>query len=252
MVQISINNLSVHYQRIGEGRPLVLLHGWSCDWQIWQPVIQSLAADYQLILPDLPNFGSSAETPQVWSSQDYAQWLSGFIQKLKLDKYYLGGHSLGGKIAAQYATNSARTQPQPEKLVLIDSAGLPDLLPWPRRLQKKLLKAIPIPLKELVPTKLKYKFLKWTHTATDHFFADNHQKAILEKIVEENIAQSLPKIEVETLIIWGRHDLATPLEHGQEFNRLIPKSLMVVFDNSQHFPFIDEPDKFIEVIQAQL
>ncbi len=251
-MKIKFNGLTSHYQKIGEGRPLILLHGWGCSWQTWQPIIQPLAADYELILPDLPNFGQSDDTKQIWDSRRYAQWLSTFINKLELTDFFLGGHSLGGKIVAQYAADLDDDQPQPTKLVLIGSAGLPTPLPWYQRLQKQALKVIPIPLKELVPNRVKHKLLKWTHSSTDHFFANDHQKKILEKVVEENITQLLPKIKQPTLLLWGRHDLATPLKNGQDFNRLIPESLLVVFEDSQHFPFVDEPDKFVEVIQAQL
>lgn len=250
-MKIELDGLTTHYQRIGEGQPLILLHGWGCSWEVWQPIIQPLAADYELILPDLPNFGQTDQTNEIWDSHDYGQWLKTFIKKMDVSAFFLGGHSLGGKIAAHYAADETN-QLQPDKLVLIDSAGLPTPLPWYQRLQKKTLKAVPIPIKELVPTRVKHKLLKWTHSSTDHFFADEHQKKILEKVVEEDISHLLPKIKIPTLLLWGRYDLATPLKDGQEFNRLIPESLMVVFDHAQHFPFVDEPDKFVEVIQAQL
>lgn len=251
-MKIKVNGLETQYQRLGSGKPLILLHGWGCSWQTWQPVIQLLADHFQLIMPDLPNFGQSAQTKMAWSTADYSQWLNSFIKAMKLDNFYLAGHSFGGKIVAEYASQTNFKHDQLQKIVLIDAAGIPNPLPFFRKVQKITLSLIPVPIKNLVPISLKHRLLKWTHSSTDLFFANDLQKEILKKTIKEDLRPQLQNIEVPALIIWGKNDLATPLWQAQEFKELIPNSQLIIFEKSAHFPFVDQTDQFIEIMKKEL
>lgn len=246
-MRVTINQVETHFQRIGHGAPVVLLHGWGCDWQIWSPIISLLSDEYQLFIPDLPAFGSSAAPTEVWNSEAYVKWLSAFVEKTIGDRpFSLVGHSFGGKIAALWASQ------QPTnllKLVLVDSSGLPDPLPPARRLQKNLLGLIPNPIKDLIPKSLRKKLLDATGSATDYFNANPQQRAIFQAIINEQIGANIARIQTPTLVIWGVNDLDTPLNQGKAFAALIPQSKLSVFTQSGHFPFIDESQHFIEKVR---
>jgi pimeloyl-ACP methyl ester carboxylesterase len=243
-MKTTVHGVETHYQVLGQGKPLVMLHGWGCDWQIWYPVIQALSADFQLILPDLPAFGQSANPPTTWTSADYVEWLGAFITKVVGDKKYtLIGHSFGGKIASLYtATSQAHS---PTKLILVDSSGLPDSLSPAKQLQQKILGVIPEGLKARIPHKMRTRLLHATNSASDHLNSTPVQRQILRNTIRENISEELKQIHTSTLLIWGETDADTPLRQGKLFHQFIPGSKLSIFTQSGHFPFLEEASHFI-------
>jgi pimeloyl-ACP methyl ester carboxylesterase len=242
--------VQTHYQQIGTGTPLILLHGWGGSWESWHPIITQLSNDFQLIIPDLPAFGKSAEPLTVWDSADYANWLANFIEKTVSEKkYYLAGHSYGGKVAAIFAATAKHL---PTKLIIIDASGLPDPLTTQQKLQQQVLSLVPSALKNAIPHTLKQKVLTGLHTSTDHLDSSFYQRQVLRQIVQENIQESLQKISTPTLIIWGEHDESTPLHQGQAFAKYVSKSCFEVIKNTGHFPFIDKTAEFIQILTTYL
>lgn len=247
-MQIKINGVDTHYQKIGKHKDvLVLLHGWNCDWQIWHSIIFELSKKYTLIIPDLPAFGKSMPAKEVWDLYEYVTWLEEFINAVVKDqKFILLGHSFGGQIASVYAakTNNERLK----KLVLVDAAGLADPLSLQKKLQVTIFSIVPASLKQLLSNKLKKKLLELLNSSTDHLESNLYQRQVLKKVVHENIAKELVKIQTPTLIIWGKNDEATPLYMAEKFHNLIKDSKLEIFENSGHFPFIDEAIKFVNIL----
>jgi pimeloyl-ACP methyl ester carboxylesterase len=246
-MQIEINDTITHYQKIGTGTPLVLLHGWGCDWQIWSPVITELSKKFQLIIPDLPVFGQSDIGTQIWNSPQYAQWLSNFIdQAVGKKKFILAGHSFGGKIAALYAAANSDSK-KLKSLILIDAAGLPVQLTTREKTTQQLSGLLPKTLKKIISGSTKKRLLSKVGVASDYQEATAHQQAILRKIVREDISDQLVKIDHSTLIIWGVNDDATPIAKGRQFASLIDQAQLETF-NTGHYPFVEDPQKFIQTI----
>lgn len=248
----TIDHLPTHYQRLGRGRPLILLHGWGGSWESWAPLIPSLSEHFELLIPDLPAFGQSAAPRSVgikeaWKTADYAQWLLAFTKTVIPDQTFcLAGHSFGGKIAALFAATKHPTTLK--KLILIDSAGLPDPLPWPRALQNRVLKLVPTIVKERLGRRFKARLLSATGTATDHFYSSPEQRRVFQATIREHLAGVLPKIHVPTLILWGETDAETPVHQAQQFAELIPQSELMVISQAGHFPFIDNPELCLKKI----
>lgn len=253
-MELKVSDTITHYQLMKKaGKPyLLLLHGWLQDWQSFSPVVSELSKDYQLILPDLPAFGQSQLMAESWTSEEYARWLHGLIEQLNLDKklpLLVGGHSFGAKIAALYAAHYASANPQLSGLVLISAAGLPDPLPVSASLKQAFLKLIPGLIKDALPTSLKRTILERGNLATDHLMSSQQQQEILKLTVREDISQSLAKIKLPTLIIWGDQDTTTPLHQAYDFHLKIANSRLAVLEGGNHFPFANNPDWFIETIR---
>lgn len=243
-MQKTIAQTLTNYQQIGKGFPVILLHGWGCDWQIWSPIIPDLSDEYQLIVPDLPVFGLSDIKGQVWDSFAYAEWLREFIQEVVGDQpFILGGHSFGGKIAAIYA--SKYSSPQLRGLVIIDASGLPEQLTPKEQITQTVAKLVPQSLKDALGTSLKKTILNKLEVATDYQEADPVQQAILREIVREDISHELSQIDTPSLVMWGAKDDATPLAKGELFAELIQGAELIVFNESGHYPYVDETKPFI-------
>ena len=247
----STDTQRTHYEIIGQGFPLVMLHGWGCDWQIWAPVIGKLSEKFQLIIPDLPAFGKSELNNEVWTSQEYVNWLDEFIQEtVGTKKYFLLGHSFGGKIASLFVTHH---QPKNlQHLIVVDSAGIPGTLTFSQEFTQTFFSFFPTFLKESLSSEHKAKVLTKFGISTDHLLSNPQQKRILRTTVREDIRPQLEKITVPTTIVWGEKDQETPVENAHEFHKLISKSKLEIFPNTDHFPFIQHPQKFSSIIEQLL
>lgn len=102
-------SVSINHHRVGEGPPLVLLHGVGHHWQAWRPVIDALAGEFDVIACDSPGFGRSAPLapgiePTITSYADAFEW---FLAELGLERPHVAGNSMGGAIALELARRRA-------------------------------------------------------------------------------------------------------------------------------------------------
>lgn len=246
---IQAGKLNTYYQQIGKGPVLVLLHGWANTWEAWSPLIPALSERYTLIIPDLPSFGRS-ETPMGggWSTQDYAEWLSVFLQATIGSKsFVLVGHSYGGKIGVYYT--SRHMQPTPKQLVLIGSSGIMNTLTPSKKIVSNLTKAAPRFLKNLLP----HTFVRWFYEKivgeTDYVHANTFQKLVLRKILVEDFTDDMKNINLPTLIIWGDNDTSSPTERAEVFHRQINDSTLKMVANTGHFPHHEQPQQILAALK---
>jgi len=243
-MQKQIQGVETHYEVMGKGEPLILLHGWGCTWEIWYPIMADLSQKFTLILPDLPGFGQSKLLSDDWNSFHYADWLAKFISEIVGEKQFsLAGHSFGGKIAALYA---ATTPSRLQQLFLIDSAGIPSQLSAAKKFQEKLLGLIGAPLKMFLPARVQEKILERVG-ADDYMSSSDQQRKIFKHIVKEDISALLPKISAPTTFIWGSNDFDTPLVDGKKMQNLVEGSYFASLETG-HFPFIEQPQAFISLM----
>ncbi|MEH7120794.1 alpha/beta hydrolase [Neobacillus vireti] len=100
---MSITNSTITYIDEGEGKPIVLLHGFCGSSAYWSEVIPGISEKYRVIAPDLPGHGGSATVLKNYSISDIAEIIKEFLDKLNLDKVTMFGHSLGGYITLAFA-----------------------------------------------------------------------------------------------------------------------------------------------------
>ena len=83
---------------IGEGKPLVMLHGWGSNIGLVTPLAEKLAPmGYRCYVPDIPGFGQTPAPDEGWSVHEYVTWVIAYMDAHALDKVYLFGHSFGGR-----------------------------------------------------------------------------------------------------------------------------------------------------------
>jgi pimeloyl-ACP methyl ester carboxylesterase len=101
--------MTVNHHRVGSGPPLVLLHGVGHHWQAWQPVLELLARDFEVLACDLPGFGrSEALAPGVDPTVPaYADAFVRWFAEQRLERPHVAGHSMGGAIALELADRGA-------------------------------------------------------------------------------------------------------------------------------------------------
>ena len=104
MAKIDVGGLSIAYERVGQGPPLVLLHGYVGDGPTtWRPQLDELGSDYTVVAWDAPGAGRSSDPPDGYGMAGYADCLAGFIRALGLDRPHVAGLSFGGAMALALA-----------------------------------------------------------------------------------------------------------------------------------------------------
>lgn len=233
-----------------DGEPIVLMHGWGCQASTLASIERVAAESCRVINVDFPGFGQSDEPAEVWGVADYSRWLDDLVRQLGLDKPMLLGHSFGGRVAIHYAASHST-----DKIILVDAAGVK-----PRRRLKYYAKVY------------SFKIGKWLTKMTmsreeaearideqrkkrgsaDYANSSPRMRAIMSKVVNEDLRHLMPKIQAPTLLIWGENDTATPMRDARIMERLIPGAALVSFRACGHYSFLDNPLQFSAVLRSFL
>lgn len=106
MSAITVGGDLVHYEVLGRGRSVVLLHGWVGSWRYWVPSMQHLHMKYKVYALDLFGFGDSAKNPRRYGVDEQVRMVQEFLHTLQLRKVAMVGHGLGAWIAVELARRS--------------------------------------------------------------------------------------------------------------------------------------------------
>lgn len=266
--------VKINYYEAGrEGPPIILLHGFGASAYTWRHLIPALAAQHRVFTIELKGFGlSDKPLDDRYAVADQADLVAGFIRQQNLRDLVLIGHSMGGAVTLMtYFKVRDDVPPRVKKLVLIDSAGYPQKLPWFIWLAKvpglnhamgKLLS--PRFAATLVLRKCYYNNDKITEEQINTYAYYGSLPGAAEA-VSRTAAQLVPNdkemqaliaqyktIKVPVLIIWGKQDEVTPLEVGQKFQRDIPGAQLVVIPQCGHIPLEEEPEETRKAIMEFL
>ena len=245
-MQLAINGLLANYEILNSNgkESIIILHGWGRTFKEWVPLAKLLSTRYKLILLDLPGFGNSfLPKDRELGISDYAFFVETFLEKLRIKDVILLGHSFGGKVGIALASKSRKIN----KLFLIDTSGVSE-----KSLKTKII------IKSL---KLLKKIFQFSPTIQDKigFFlgSEDYKKSgslrkTFKKVVSENISLSAKRIKVQTVIIWGENDKEVPVSSAKKLYALIPNSWIRIVWGAKHNPHLEDPQKFIGILQDYL
>ncbi len=106
MSAITVGGDLVHYEVLGRGRPVILLHGWVGSWRYWIPTMQQLHLKYRVYAIDLFGYGDSAKNPERYTIAHQIAMLSEFMVQLGIPKAAMVAHGLGAQVAAEFAAKN--------------------------------------------------------------------------------------------------------------------------------------------------
>ncbi len=242
---INLKGQNVYYQTIGEGKNLILLHGWKQDVSTWWEISEFLKKDFKLWLIDLPGFGRSDPPPNNFNVKNYADCVADFIRINKISKPILLGHSVGGNISLKLTILYPNLI---DKLILEDSSGIRPNRGFKRnsifffaKLFHYLFPNI-FNLKDKIRNKLYFKL------EADYINAGN-LKGTLINILNEDLTNELSQIKNATLLIWGENDQSVKLKYGKIMYKLIPNSQIEILENVGHFPHLENPKLFAHYVK---
>ncbi len=228
---------------------MIVMHGWGCCASTVRLLADASAnSDTSVYNLDLPGFGDSPEPEQVWSVYDYASAVEAFCRKLGLESPVLVGHSFGGRIAIILASRMPVS-----KVILVDAAGIK-----PRRSLKYYIKVYGFKVaKRMAPLLMGRKRagsliekMRGRAGSGDYASATPKMRAVMSKVVNEDLRHLLPQIKAPTLLIWGGRDTATPISDAHIMQKLIPDAGLVSYPEAGHYSFLERPAQTRAVIQS--
>lgn len=241
-VKIKNQVYNCYYETNGKitKKPLVLLHGWGVNSKIYNNLINDL--DYYVIVIDFIGFGHSDMPLRSFTLDDYVDQLEQIIKYLNLENITLVGHSFGGRVAIKY-----NYYYNLKNLVLVDTAGIRHRS---IDLYKKIYKYKILKKYYFLTNKTKYEELLSNSGSRDYKVLTPIMKQTMNNIIKEDLRKYCKKTRTKTIILWGLKDNETPINDGYKFYKIFYNSRIIIFYRSAHFPFLDEKEKFIRIINC--
>lgn len=239
------------YLDLGEGTPIIVLHGLMGGLSNFDSVCEFFPKNsYRVIIPELPLYSLSLIRTNV---KTYAEYVASFIKQMGFgeNEVILLGNSLGGHIALL----CTRLYPELVKgLVITGSSGLYESAmgdSYPKRNNYEYIKK--------KAEEVFYDPAVATKEIVDDVFATVNDRsklirtlAIAKSAIRHNMAKDLPKMQTPTCIIWGKNDTVTPPEVAEEFHQLLPDSDLYWIDKCGHAAMMEHPDEFNRLLYKWL
>ena len=265
MSEANVNGTQLFYEVNGEGPPLLMMHGGlGLDHTYFRPWFDQLADVAQLIYYDHRGNGRSERTYENYSHALLIEDADALRAHLGHEKITLLGHSYGGFLAQEYAAR------YPERLagvVIANTVPVFDYQPAPNGTEEQMAAfgaAFSRPMEDdedwrkTWGTLWQMYFTAYDPKIGDAIDATTHYAATAWNAVgpmlgEFNMLDKLGNIPIPALVVSGRNDFITPPGPGGErISSLIPNSELAIFENSAHYPFIEEEARFFEVMRNWL
>jgi pimeloyl-ACP methyl ester carboxylesterase len=256
----------------GSGPAILLIHGIGDNSTTWTTIQERLAQRYTVIAPDLLGHGKSDKPRADYSVAAYANGMRDLLSVLDIERVTVIGHSLGGGVAMQFAYQFPQLV---ERLVLVGSGGVTKdvnvvlrIAALPMGTEALALLRIPLVLPTLQTLgRIGGALLGSTGIGRDLPDMLRVLNDLPEPRASSAFARTLRAVvdwrgQVVTMLdrcyltesipvqlIWGSRDSVIPAAHGELAHTAMPGSRLEIFKGSGHFPFHDDPARFVEVVQ---
>jgi pimeloyl-ACP methyl ester carboxylesterase len=258
--RVELPGATVNYAEIGEGEPVLFVHGLGGCWRNWLENLPHFGDRHRAIALDLPGFGDSPMPQWDISMPAYGRMLQDFCEALGIERVEaLIGNSMGGFVA----TEAVIERPERfERLALVSAAGISlaeakgrHFVAAARTIKaaapffadREFLFKRPLGRRLLFggvmrePEKLRPELLaeQLRPGLGSDGFVDS-----LASMVGYDTRERLTEIEIPTLIVWGLNDRIVPVEAALAYHRLIPRSRLEIFERTGHVPQLERPARF--------
>ena len=266
--RLSIHGQSVAFRSRGNGPVVLLLHGMAGSSSTWVPVMRLLQSEYTVLAPDFPGHGASTKAAGDYSLGNYASAMRDLLHVLGIRRATVVGQSFGGGVALQFAYQFPELC---ERLVLVDAGGLGREVNW-------VLRAMTLPAAEYVMPVFFPDFARRAGDFVERMLSrlgvhnpaaaeiwraygsltDPESRRAFVRTVRGVIdpgGQSVNAMDrvylaarMPTLIVWGEKDRIIPVIHAHQAHAAIPNSRLAVMDGVGHFPQVEAPRRFTEIL----
>jgi pimeloyl-ACP methyl ester carboxylesterase len=250
---VKVQDIELEVERRGSGAPLVLIddeEGLTRE----SSLVDELAKSFEVIIPEAPGFGKSSRPNWIETMDDISYVMLDYLDQAGIEDATVLGFSLGGWIAAEMATKNLT---RVGRLALIDPYGIKIGGPWDRDIQDI-----------WFLTKEEVQDLKYADPAIGEIDYTQMPDEKLEVVARNResfarfcwqpymhnpkLKRRLHRIDVPTLVIWGAEDGVVTPDYGKAYAEAIPGARFEVIDKSGHFPHLEQPAAFMDVLSGFL
>lgn len=252
----------LHYESIGRGQPIILLHGWINSWDVWRASMISLAktGHYRVYALDFWGFGESANNKKTavasFKMNSYVEMVYQFMSTLGIQQAPVFGHSMGGTVALQMALT------HPELVSKIAIVGSPivgtSLNPFLQLAGygaiAKLIWRYPVILNSV----MRILLAKDSKEVRSMIFRDVQRTSIesffrsIGDLRDTDLREQLPSLSIPSLGIFGANDNIVSPANARTLQTGSEGAQIGMMPNSRHFPMIDEPELFLKTLNRFL
>jgi pimeloyl-ACP methyl ester carboxylesterase len=232
MSAVILRDEIVHYEVLGRGRPLIFLHDWVGSWRYWITSMQAASIGFRTYALDFWGFGDSAKNSTYYTLDQQVALVSEFHQQMGIGRIALIGHGLGAIVALQFAMRN------PDFIDRVMTIGLPY---GENAIHPRIRSASPVELADwLLGRSPSAEAARVEAPKSDPL-------AIMLSLIDlQNIdLAALPyKLATPSLFVHGQNDPLIEIPKIEQFAALPEQAHNVLFEQSGHFPMLDEPSKF--------
>lgn len=248
----------LHYESIGRGQPIILLHGWINSWDVWRDSMIALAKtrSYRVYALDFWGFGDSGKGTKTSSDSfqinSYVNMVSQFMDSLGIIEAPVFGHSMGGTVALQIALS------QPTRVNKVAVVGSPvlgtSLNPFLQLAGYGVIAKLIWRYPFLLHSIMRILLAKDSKQVRNMIFRDVQRTTIesffrsIGDLRETDLRQELPQLDIPTLGIYGKNDNIVSPSNAELLSTGRPSAEVSMMYKSRHFPMIDEPELFINTL----
>jgi pimeloyl-ACP methyl ester carboxylesterase len=253
---VTVLGHKMHYLEAGRGAPVILLHGMGGEGARWMPTIKAVAREWRAIAPDQIGFGQSDKPLTCYHSGVFAGFIAGFMKAIAVPRATFIGQSMAAAVALQLAVHYPEMV---ERLVLTNgvyrSASDPPP-PSPNWHARQIANAGTLEESREYLEKVYYNRSLVTDQLVEHNLILRLRSAYTIESMQTANARGLGtltedelrSINAPTLLVWGMNDPLSPLAIAEKLHAVIKNSKKVLIDKAGHFPFLEHPEKFNQIV----
>ena len=240
------------YRRAGAGPVLLLVHGYLGGAAQWQREFDQLSGHFDVIAPDLPGFGDAAGAPCIDRIEGFALHLAGLVDELKIDRFCLLGHSMGGMIAQEFAS---RFSDRVDKLILYGTGPLglmPDRFETLEMSRRRLAEdGVARTIRRIGSTWFRHGDLTQGFQVVAELGAKASQSAAqagLDAMSHWDGRAALSSLAMPSLVVWGDGDQSYRWSQVEALWRGLPNSQLAVIPGTAHAAHLEKPGLFQAIL----
>jgi pimeloyl-ACP methyl ester carboxylesterase len=232
MSVITLDSEIIHYEVLGRGRPLIYLHSWIGSWRYWVQAMQATSISYRSYAIDLWGFGDTVKRPGMYSLDSQVKLINDFMDYMGIGKIALAGHGLGAAVALKFAVGFPGVV---DRLLLsslpadvstinprLRSASMPELVDW-----------------------ILSRHSGADSSRTEALKADQQAIQIsLSDMDEAGLDKIFSSLATPSVFVYGQNDPIIPVPSDETFDGMPENTHMIIFEQSGHFPMLEETNKF--------
>jgi len=238
----------------GSGPPLLVLHGAGGN-PGWLGYHHALSRHFTVYAPSHPGFNGSEALPWIDSIPAVAHYYLGLLEDLGLNHVALLGFSMGAWIAAEMVAMCSHNV---KRMVLVSAVGI-------KPHKGEIAELFNVPRSEVEKLRFYdeaqvpgYAELYGRESTPEEKTLERHNREMAARLCwkpymyNPNLPEYLRKVNLPTLLVWGRQDAIVPLECGEQLEEILPNSSLHVIDQCGHSPQVEKPHEFLDAVMPFL